>query len=214
MSPDDFGRLCAFAAAGVDAGQDLKEITLRAQRKYASIDVVAVAAAVKIGVVSWMRMKHPPKVGASGPNRIAIVRPTGGRGWTPPAAVVARMGQESDRMLSRECGVGEKSIREARQRLGIAPFMAPPGWIEWTDEEESLLGTDVDRVVARLLGYNHQNVKDRRTKLGIPAKRKKMPWTPARIARLHGERNDKRAAAMLGLSVAGVKTARYRFKEK
>jgi len=45
--------------------------------------------------------------------------------WTPPAAVVGRMGRMPDADLAAIAGVGPTTLREARERLGIPAYAAP-----------------------------------------------------------------------------------------
>lgn len=134
------------------------------------------------------------------------------RDWSPSAAIVARMGKESDEQLARECGVSAHVVAVARQRLDIDPFADAGVW-HWTPDMDRRLGTRDDGDLAKLWGMSDEAVRRRRLKLGIAATRAKAKWTPERLEILRSTPDNAQASAILGVSIASIKTARSRLKE-
>jgi hypothetical protein len=166
--------------------------------------------------------KHSPATAAPPPvirladlaPKPAAKPPDDPRTWTPPAAIVARMGKEPTEQLARECGVSPQLIRGVMSRLGIDP---PPNQVEskrWTPAMDKLLGTRAMGELAKLWGFSDEAVRRRMLKLGIAAERRKSAWTPERRQLLRDTPDNAEAAKLLGLSIAAVKTARSRLARK
>lgn len=136
------------------------------------------------------------------------------RAWTPPAAIVERMGHASDADVAREAGVSATQIATCRDRLGIAAYEAAGDAHRWTPAMDRLLGTAPDGDLAKKWERSAEAVRRRREKLGIPAMRRKSAWTAERLQVLRDQPDNDRAAAALGISVAAVKTARSRLKPR
>jgi hypothetical protein len=150
---------------------------------------------------------HP--VGAS-----PVERATDARTWTPPAAIVARMGHESDVVLAQECGVSTSVISRARDRLGIPAAEAAKDSHRWTPAMDKLLGQQSDGDLATKWGMSAEAVRRRREKLGIASTRPKVAWTDDRLAVLARETDNAAAAKLLGISETAAKVARSRFKDR
>lgn len=142
------------------------------------------------------------------------------RDWRPPAAIVERMGVESDAALAAECGPGVSAhlIANYRRRLNIEPAsksrrFTPSSPTSWTAEMDALLGTQADGALGAIWGISGESVRRRRIELAIPAKRAKVEWTEGRL-RVLAKEPDAVAAEKLQISLASVKTARSRYKDK
>lgn len=87
------------------------------------------------------------------------------------------------------------------------------GAIIWTAEMDALLDLGLtDDKVGAILGTSRENVRRRREYLKVPATRRKVAWTAARLAILRAEPDNARAAALLETNVNSVKIARSRLK--
>lgn len=82
--------------------------------------------------------------------------------WT--AALVARLGKQSDASLARELGLDRSSVWAKRESLGIARWS--PKRV-WTAAETRWLGRLTDREIARRLGLSAETVGQKRRSLGI-----------------------------------------------
>lgn len=84
------------------------------------------------------------------------------------------LGSQSDAKIAKEWSVPARNIRSRREELGIPSWRSsqPSKYndIEWTAENEALLGVISDNEIAKRLNAAPHKVRKHREKLGIPTK--------------------------------------------
>jgi hypothetical protein len=113
------------------------------------------AAFAQVSSILTPRTKHPWYTWAMGRKKIDM-------GWDEQP-----LGRVSDRVLARELGVSQATVRARRTERGIGPACDRPRktGIDW---DSVALGRFPDRVIARKLGCGKNAVAYQRRKRGIP----------------------------------------------
>ncbi len=102
--------------------------------------------------------------------------------WEPTEEDVALLGTMPDKLAAPLLGVSYDTVGARRRRLGIPPYRRPSApkpdpnrprvKINWTPEDDALLGTMSDAEVGERLGRSEKAAFARRNRLGIHAVRR------------------------------------------
>ncbi len=167
-----------------------------------SDDEVALRIGSSRTIVQAERVRRgiPPFAPRSGPHA-----------WTERE--LALLGTASDAAVAAELGVSRPVVTIKRRILGIPSFNAPPHdahTVNWTADEEAMLGKVSDAQLAEILGRSRAAVYLRRRMLGIRSSKPgpiKIRWTKRRLVRL-GKDTDDAIARELGVHSSSVQRKR------